>query len=242
MTIGFEPEWPTPPNIKSFITVRGEGNGRYGEFNLATHVDDEMDRVAANRRRLNQTLDLGYEPYWLKQVHGDRVAIVDTESTPTADGSYCDKPGPACVVLTADCLPILLCDRQGREVAALHGGWRGLAGGIIAAGMTRFKAKPEEMLAFLGPAIGPTNYEVDQTVVDAFGHLGMAFDKFATANPAKSGHYFLDLYAIARLQLQKLKVTAIFGGDFCTFQQERQFYSYRREGQCGRMASLIWIS
>ena len=156
-----------------------------------------------------------------------------------ADGSYSNSPGQVCAVLTADCLPILLCNREGDEIAALHAGWRGLASGIISKAVARMKTPPEKLLAWLGPAIGPEKFEVGRDVYDTFvGANHKAEDGFTTSSEE---HWLADLYFLARLQFQTLGVEQVFGGDHCTFSEKEKFYSYRRDKQTGRMASLIWL-
>lgn len=258
--LGFEPVWPAPKSVRSFITYRGSNDkdknaaamssANYGSFNLATHVGDSPENVAHNRKKLMDQLNLQTPPVWLNQIHGNVVVKANPKILADADGVVTSEKGVACAVLTADCLPILLCDREGTKVAALHGGWRGLATGIIEAGVKQFSTQPSELLAYLGPAIGPQNYEVGEEVVSALLSTLSAqastatddYNQIAQPNQHKPGHFYLNLYAVAQAQLKSLGITAIYGGDFCTYAQTSHFFSYRREGQCGRMASLIWIS
>jgi YfiH family protein len=235
------PDWPAPARVRAAVTTRAGGvsQGPWTSLNLAAHVDDDPAAVAENRRRLGAALSLPAEPLWLTQVHGRLIAGVDNVPGCEADGSYADRPGVVCAVLTADCLPVLLCDRAGREVAAVHAGWRGLAAGVIEAALDRFIAQPADILAWLGPAIGPAAFEVGDEVREAF-----LVDEPAAAaafSPTRPGHWLADLYALARLRLARRGVTAVYGGGLCTYHDAARFYSFRREPVTGRMASLIWI-
>lgn len=236
------PDWPAPPHVHAAATTRAGGvsQGPWAGLNLGAHVQDEPAAVSENRHRLSAALDLPKKPFWLTQVHGIVIAAGDTAPVGEADGRYADCADTVCAVLTADCLPVLLCDRAGREVAAVHAGWRGLAGGVIEAALDRFAALPEELLAWLGPAIGPTAFEVGDEVRAAF----MAQDPATTAafQPTRPGHWLADLYALARLRLARRGVTAVYGGGFCTYSDAERFYSFRREPVTGRMASLIWLT
>lgn len=236
--------WPAPPNVHALTTSRGGGcsEGTYSSLNLATHVGDEPARVAENRRLLQTELHLPGEPLWLEQYHGTEV--IDAAAVARrADGIYINQFRKVGVILTADCLPILLCDADATEICALHGGWRGLSEGIIARGVERMHSPSDKLMAWLGPAISAANYEVGEEVRDAFitrnSSLACAF------RLSQPGHFYCDLYAIARHQLRALGVTQIHGGDFCTFADNQQFYSYRRDGgggnDTGRMATFIWL-
>ncbi len=236
------PEWPARETIGALTTTRrGEHRpGPYGGFNLALHVGDDPEAVLANRGALVSRLGLPRSPCWLHQVHGARVIdAADAGADPEADGAWTSVPGVACAVLSADCLPILLCDRAGTRVAALHCGWRGIAKGVIAAGIAALARPPDGLLAWLGPAIGAGRYEVDEPVRDAFtassGCLAEAF------SPSRPGHWHLDLYRAAHLSLGTLGVRAVYGGGYCTHAEPDRFYSHRRDGTTGRMASLIWL-
>jgi hypothetical protein len=238
-------DWPAPPNVRAMTTTRtgGVSDGRYASLNLATHVGDDAARVAANRERLSRTLGLPGEPAWLDQHHGTRILDVPSSTVRRADGAYTDRPGVVCAILTADCLPVLLCDRSGREVCALHAGWRGLAGGIVPAGIARMKASPADLIAWLGPAIGAANYEVGSEVRAEFvttdQSLGVAF------TPSRPGHHRCDLYEIARRQLAAAGVGTVTGGRHCTFAEHTRFFSYRRDGglgDTGRIATLLWLT
>lgn len=236
------PDWPAPANVKALTTIRvgGLSRGPYASFNLGDHVGDDPEAVRRNRARLRETLTLSAEPVWLRQVHG--VNVIDAASVnagATADGAWTDRPDVVCAVLTADCLPVFLCNRQGTKVALLHAGWRGLMAGVIEAGLQALAAPGAELLAWLGPAIGPDSYEVGDAVRDAF----IAQDAGAVVcfRAQGTGQWHADLYALARRRLQARGVNAIGGGHFCTLREPERFYSYRRDGVTGRMASLIWL-
>jgi YfiH family protein len=235
-------EWPARETIGALTTTRrgGHSRGPYGGFNLALHVGDDPEAVLANRGALVSRLGLTRSPRWLDQVHGSRVIdAADAGADPEADGASTSVPGVGCAVLTADCLPILLCDRAGTRIAALHCGWRGLAKGVIAAGIAALCHPPDRLLAWLGPAIGAGRYEVDGMVRDAF--TGSSADLARAFSPSRAGHWHLDLYRAARLSLGMLGVRAVYGGGYCTYGEPDRFFSHRRDGVTGRMASLIWI-
>jgi len=238
-----EPDWPAPAAVRAVATTRlgGLSQAPYDSLNLGSHVDDEPDRVAANRAALRAAAKLPGEPCWLEQVHGTQiVAVGDFTRPPVADASTADQPGLVCAVLSADCLPVLLCDRAGTRVAAVHAGWRGLAQGIIEAAVADFGGAGipgSELLAWLGPAIGPAAYEVGAEVRAAFTASGDARG-FAT-NAA--GRWQCDLPGLARGRLRAAGLSSIYGGDRCTHSDAQRFFSYRRDGRCGRQASLIWL-
>lgn len=241
------PDWPAPDNVQTLITLRSRGASvkPYENFNLATHVGDDPQQVALNRQHLIHQLNLQAQPVWLNQVHGTEVVkSAPRLDLPDADGCFSDTIDQACVILTADCMPILLCNQQGTNVAAIHAGWRGLCGGIISNALNLFD-KNDSVLVYLGPAISAKHFEVGSEVLDKF--LSGAINSEHRANIEKAftksvnDRYFADLYALARAELAEKGVTDIFGGDFCSFSQSDQFYSYRREKQCGRNASLIWL-
>lgn len=232
------PDWPAPSQIGCAVTLRdgGVSTGSYASWNLALHVGDDPEKVAENRRLLCQRLCLPAEPVWLNQVHGNRIVPIgpDRTDTPTADASFTCHPGTVCAVLTADCLPILLTD--GHTVAAVHGGWRSLAAGVLDRIVT-LPSWHRPPLAWLGPAIGPAAFEVGPEVRTAFlaRDLSLAY----AFHPCRD-RYLADLYQIATLILQSHGITEIFGGGFCTYSDSEHFFSYRRDGVCGRMATLIW--
>jgi len=227
--------------VRAFTTTRvgGVSGGPYDSFNLADHVGDDPKQVQVNRTRLRQAADLPSDPVWLRQVHG--TDVVDAAAGPaTADGSFADAAGTVCAVLTADCVPIFLCDRRGTMVGVLHAGWRGLAAGIIEAGVERMDVPGASLLAWLGPAIGPAAFEVGDDVREAFVRVDA--DAAHAFVPSTHGRWLADLYQLARRRLERLEVTAVFGGDHCTATQADLFYSYRRDGATGRMASIIWLA
>jgi YfiH family protein len=208
-------------------------------MNLADHVDDDPQAVAQNRQRLQQRLELPGEPMWLQQVHGTTpVNASECGPAPIADASWSQQPGVICAVLTADCLPLLLCDQRGESIAAVHAGWRGLAAGVIEQTVAAMPAKPNELLAWLGPAIGPQAYTVGDEVRDEFLSR---HDQASLAFQGAANGWKADLYLLARQRLATCGVTAVYGGDRCTLSEPEDFFSYRRDGQTGRMASLIWL-
>lgn len=239
------PEWPAPARVRALVTTRhgGVSKGRYASFNQAAHCGDDLACVDANRRRLI-AMTAAPPICWLNQVHG--VDVIDAArprtAPPTADASFSRTPSHACGILTADCLPVLICDRAATLVAAAHCGWRGLAQGVLRRLVDRLPSRAETLLAWLGPAIAPAHYEVGQDVRDAL-HATVAASTLAAAlQPGRIvGKWQADLYALARAELNELGVTEIYGGGFCTYAEER-FYSYRRDGVTGRMAALIWLS
>jgi len=235
------PDWPAPPVVAAAVSTRrgGVSRGAYAGFNLAGHVDDDAHAVAANRRRLIEALALPRPPVWLRQCHGTRVVRLggDEPEEPEADAAWTDRPGVVCAVLTADCLPVLLCDRGGTRVAAVHAGWRGLAAGVLEAAVAALGGA--DLLAWLGPAIGPEAFVIGDEVRARLRAGPAAPD--GAFRPAGPGRWYADLYALARARLTAAGVTAVYGGGACTVGDAGRFYSYRRDGATGRMASLIWI-
>lgn len=236
-----EPDWLAPPNIRAYSSLRtgGVSQGVYDSFNLGIHVGDQADHVAANRRLLRENLNLPAEPFWLDQIHGNIAVQARREPgpPPAADAAFSDETGVVCVVMTADCLPVLFCNREGTRIAAAHAGWRGLADGVLEATVQALGAG--DWLAWLGPAIGPAAFEVGQSVRQAFtDKLGPCCD--CAFQAVDASHWLADLYRLARLSLARAGVTDVYGGDYCTHTDSRRFYSYRRDGQTGRMATLIW--
>lgn len=234
------PQWPAPLRVRACVTTRSGGVSLapFDSFNLGEHVEDDPVAVAKNRQRLVSLL--GCKPAWLRQVHGTAVVQAEPGQAPEADASWTATPGIACTVMTADCLPLLFCDRAGSRVAAAHAGWRGLAAGVLEATLDVLAVAPSEVLVWLGPAIGPQAFEVGGEVREAFvaAHPQAA----AAFGPAsRAGHYLADLYQLARIRLAARGVTAVYGGDFCTYSDPR-FYSYRRAARTGRFASLIWLA
>ena len=236
-----EPDWPAPPGVVAASTERrgGASAGVYASLNLGDHVGDVPADVAANRRQLVAQLRLPSEPCWLTQVHGRRVLDLDAEEVSgEADGAVTSVAGRVCAVLTADCLPVLLASTDGARVGAAHAGWRGLAAGVLPTAVAAMRVPPAQLVAWLGPAIGPASYEVGAEVRDAFVARDRAAERCFT--PTRPGHWLADLYGLARLSLAAAGVDAVFGGDFCTFSDAARFFSHRRTAPCGRMATLIW--
>ena len=236
------PDWPVAAHVKSVITTRygGASRGCYAGFNVADHVGDDADTVAANRKQLAQDLELPGEPLWLEQVHGTRVVDAGgAQPGEQADGSFTHTRNRVCAVMTADCLPLLLCDKSGSRVAALHAGWRGLAAGIIERGMEQLAVPGEELIVYLGPAIGPSVFEVGDEVREQFCRQDdVAAEAFRKAGPNK---WLADIYLLARQRLHQRHVSQIYGGGRCTYTEAAEFFSYRRDGQCGRMVSMVWM-
>jgi YfiH family protein len=238
-----EPDWPAPARVRALCTTRGGGmsEGAYSALNLADHVGDDPSRVEQNRALLRERLDLPAEPLWLQQVHGCGVADSGTDDRGCeADASIAFGPRQVCAVMTADCLPLLLCDRAGTRVAAIHAGWRGLADGVIEAAVRRIAVAPEDLLCWLGPAIGPDAFEVGAEVRARFIELSGEYAK-AAFKPSPAGRWLADLYALATARLASMGVKQVWGGGLCTYSDPARFFSYRRDGVTGRMASLIWI-
>ncbi|ORU89832.1 MAG: laccase [Cycloclasticus sp. symbiont of Poecilosclerida sp. M] len=237
------PNWPAPQNIKAISTRRSGGfsHGPYAGLNLAKHVADDEVVVEQNRRALSQALRLPSEPVWLKQVHGIDVAEINAESaksTPQADASIARSSALVCAIMTADCLPIFLCNTQGTVVAAVHAGWRGLHAGVIENTVEKM-GESKDLMAWLGPAISPSCFEVGQEVKQAFTHKNT--DMQSAFVQKENGQYLADLYALARTILIKSGVEKIYGGEQCTYNNPDKFFSYRRDAVTGRMASLIWM-
>lgn len=234
------PDWPAPRNVRALITTRrgGVSRGAHASMNLATHVGDDPDSVADNRRWLGQYLPS--EPIWLQQVHGTGVVRADEAGVgAVADGAYTRRPGVVCAVLTADCLPVLLCSDSGKAVGVAHAGWRGLAAGVVEATVEAMEEEPRRLVAYLGPAIGPGAFEVGDEVRQVFQAVSPAAPGAFVRNG--DGKWLADLYSLARQRLAACGVTGIFGGGWCTHGEPERFYSFRREGNTGRMASLIWL-
>lgn len=240
-----EPDWPAPAGVRAAATTRAGGvsAAAYASLNLGDHVGDDPAAVAGNRRRLAAALKLPAAPLWLRQVHGRRVASASRDGAGTeADAMVATLPGAVCVVLTADCLPVLLCDAEGTAVAAAHAGWRGLAAGVLeatVAALVAAGAGADRLMAWIGPAISAPAYEVGEEVRGAClaGDPGAA--GAFSANPR--GRWQLDLPALARHRLAAAGVTRIYGGQHCTFSDPRRFFSHRRDGSCGRQATLVWM-
>lgn len=235
------PDWPAPVNVRALQTTRlgGVSEAPWMTLNLGDHVGDAPAHVAENRAILRNRLPA--EPLWLRQVHG--ITAVDTDfgaKLPEADAAYARLPGYVCAVMTADCLPVLFCDKAGTVVAAAHAGWRGLLGGVLENTLARMAVPPSEILAWFGPAIGPDCFEVGDEVRAAFVlHHVEAAQAFNVSSPGK---WLADIYLLARQRLHAAGVLSISGGNLCTVSDAQQFFSYRRDGVTGRMASLIWLA
>lgn len=238
------PDWPIPDHVKALTTLRSGGisSGVYASLNLAAHVGDNEPAVAENRARLIDAACLPAMPVWLKQIHGANV-VEATSNAPgmTADASFTGRDAVVCAVLTADCLPVLLYDRCRNRIAAIHAGWRGLAAGVIEAAINTMASRGEDLLAWLGPAIGSQAFEVGGNVREIFTAHDAASE--ADFRPSyNAGRWFADIYGLARRRLRATGVPQICGGGLCTFTDAERFYSYRRDGATGRMATLIWMS
>ena len=235
------PDWPAPAQVKTIQTTRrgGVSVAPYDSFNLGNHVGDSPLAVARNRMLLNELLPS--EPVWLEQVHGTAVADADHAACAVqADACIARHRGSVCVVMTADCLPVLLCDMQGSVVGAAHAGWKGLAAGVIEATVQAMDVDPQNLMAWLGPAIGREAFEVGEEVRAIFvGHAPQAASAFV---PGQHGKCFADLYTLARLRLNALGIAQIYGGGYCTYREREKFFSYRRDGATGRMGTFIWLA
>ena len=258
-----QPDWPAPARVHAASTLRvgGVSRGSYASLNLSASVGDDEASVDRNRRILSEMLDLPAEPLWLRQVHGTTVLNLDgsdsdspaapqpseqrpsgpssPSQTPVADGAVTSRPVQPCVVLTADCLPVLFCDALGTRVAAAHAGWRGLAGGVLESAVRCMGVDPGHLLAWIGPGIGQEAYEVGEDVLKQF----VAGDPNAVGcfTAKTNGRWQADLYGLARLRLRTAGVEMIYGGGWCTHSESERFFSHRREAPCGRMATLIWL-
>jgi YfiH family protein len=234
------PDWPAPPRVKCLMTTRegGVSGAPWTSFNLGDHVGDDPAHVAANRARLRQNLPA--EPGWLRQVHSARAVELGRDPNPEADASFTRQAGQVCAVLTADCLPVLFCDRAGSVVAAAHAGWRGLADGVLETTVAAMGVEPGEILAWMGAAIGPQAFEVGDEVRQVF--VGRHPEAAAAFAPHAPGKWLADIYRLARIRLGHAGVESVYGGGRCTFSETDLFYSYRRDGVTGRMASLVWLA
>lgn len=236
------PDWPAPRAVRALSTLRAGGASRaaYAGLNLGDHVGDDAQAVADNRTALMHAANLPAAPCWLSQVHGARALdAAEWRAGTQADACWTAQPGQVCAVLSADCLPVLFCTRDGDRVAAAHAGWRGLLAGVLEAALAGMAAPANEVMAWLGPAIGPESFEVGDEVRAQFVAVFPAAQ--ALFRPGAGGRWMADLYGLARLRLREAGVTAVHGGGWCTLREAERFYSYRRDGATGRMASLIWL-
>jgi len=235
------PDWPAPATVRAIVTTRAGGVSRppYDSLNLGDHVGDDPVDALENRRRLRAHLPA--EPVWLRQVHGTRcIDAAQAQPGEEADAAFATRPNVVCAVLTADCLPVLLCDEAGSVVAAAHAGWRGLAGGVIESTVAALNLPGECLLAWLGPAIGPRSFEVGEEVRAAFVAHDPAAAAAFVARP--DGKWLCDLARLAHQRLAALGIRRVAGADFCTMRDAARFYSYRRDGVTGRIASLVWLA
>lgn len=241
------PDWPVPKNVLAVSTKRDlsrAADDAMAGFNLARHVDDDLQRVADHRQQLKQDLQLTNEPGWLNQIHTTDVVDLPLPSSlsqpVSADASYTKQAGETCVVMTADCLPVLFCDQAGTQVAAAHAGWRGLLNGVLENTVAKFSAG-SQIMAWLGPAIGPQAFEVGAEVREAFvAHSAESADCFVPVT-GKEGKFLADIYQLARQRLHGVGVQDIYGGSECTLIQPQDYYSHRRDPRSGRQASLICL-
>jgi purine-nucleoside/S-methyl-5'-thioadenosine phosphorylase / adenosine deaminase len=236
-----QPDWPAPRRVRALVTTRNGGvsRGSYASLNLGDGVGDDDQAVSENRARLRAVLPS--EPRWLRQMHGIDVVQADrTETGPSADAAFTRVAGVVCAIQSADCLPVVLCDRAGTCVAAAHAGWRGLSAGVLERTVSALSLPPEQLMAWLGPAIGPHKFEVGADVFEAF----TAYDAAANAafHPARAGKWLADLYALALRRLARVGVTAVFGGGLCTFSDPLRFFSHRRDHVTGRQGAFVWIA
>lgn len=234
-------DWPAPTHVKTLITTRNGGvsEGVFTSLNLGAHVGDNPLHVARNREIVQQ--QVGLPVVYLNQIHGISVvnAAEHIGNVPDADAAVDSSGRVACASMTADCLPVLFCDKAGTVVAAAHAGWRGLAGGVLQNTIAEMNVPPVEIMAYLGPAIGPDAFEVGQDVFDAFyARMHEAENAF---EPIGNGKYLADIYTLARTTLRREGVSMIYGGHHCTVLERDTFFSYRRNGKTGRMASIIWL-
>jgi len=241
--IGWLPAtWNAPSHIHAGTSIRtgGFSSAPYGTFNLADHVGDDPECVHQNRKLLCKSLGLAATPGWLQQEHGPRIInLQDPHATLRGDGAYTTRSHQICVILTADCLPLLLCDSQGTQIAAIHIGWRGYSSNIIPPAISGFSCPAHNLLAWIGPAISAVNYEVGPEVHAACRQVTKNPDVGFT--PTGKNRWRADLVALVRFQLEACGVKNIYGGNYCTYADAGKFYSYRRDGVTGRMASLIWM-
>ena len=234
------PDWPAPANVRACVTTRTEGRSvaPFAGFNLGMHVGDSALQVQANRAHLAELLEC--QPTWLEQVHGNRVVTANAEQVLIADASVSRSLGLACSIMSADCLPVLLTDQAGSCVAAAHAGWRGLQAGILENTVAAMEVESDQVLAWLGPAIGINAFEVGAEVREAFIQLQPQAQQ-AFSPSVRQGRWMADIYQLARLRLAACGVTAVYGGGFCTVTDPR-FYSYRQQAVTGRFASLVWLA
>lgn len=237
------PDWRAPQNVRGFTTLRQGGVSLppFDSLNLGAHVGDDLAAVETNRARLADGAQLPQAPLYLNQTHSTRVIRLPYDGSDlNADAVYTNQPRQVCLVMTADCLPVLFCSRDGQEVAAAHAGWRGLCDGILEQTVAQFTCPQEEILAWLGPAIGKTAFQVGQEVVEQFCTVQAQAVEAFHPDPQNIGKYYGDLYQLARQRLNRVGVWQISGGGYCTYSTPQDFFSFRRDKITGRMATLIW--
>ena len=239
-------DWPVPSHIHAGSTLRSGGVSKppYDQLNLGLHVNDEQGCVLTNRERLAKELKLPAEPVWLNQEHGNNIIRLDSQEDSettinTADGSYATETNQVCVVMTADCLPLLLCDTDGTQIAAIHIGWRGFSKNIVSVALEKFTCPHDKIIAWLGPCISADHYEIDATIYNATRKIFAGAEEcFIETN---EGHWLMDLKQLVYKQLITLEVRHIYTSPYCTYSDQTRFFSHRRDGITGRMASLIWM-
>lgn len=237
------PNWQVPANIKAFTTTRTGGVSLppFDSFNLGSHVGDDLAAVETNRKRLVECENLPNSPHYLTQTHSTKVIRLPYSGSDwEADAVYTNQANQVCLVMTADCLPVLFCSQDGTEIAAAHAGWRGLCDGMLENTVAEFACPPNEIQVWLGPAIGETAFQVGQEVIDQFCAIDPQAKLAFVEDPNASGKFLGNLYQIARQRLNKFGISQISGGEYCTFNDKARFFSYRRDKQTGRMATLIW--
>lgn len=235
------PQWSAPSTVSACCTTRlgGISDPPYDSLNLGLHVGDDEARVRQNRRELRQQLQLPSEPGWIEQTHGTSTVILERDSCRDADAAVTREPGQVAVVMTADCLPVLICNRDGNEVAAVHAGWRGLQAGVIQSALDTMMSANDQLMAWIGPGISQACFEVGDEVRAAFAESLPGAEDFFIAHGA--GHWLCDLAGLAEITLNRQGVVQVFRDPHCSYRDAEQFYSYRRAQTTGRMASLIWI-
>lgn len=237
------PHWAAPPSVRAYTTTRAGGfsTGNYEGLNLGIYSGDDDENVLKNRDLIEKTLNLPEHPRWLTQIHGNKpINALEIQGCIEADASYTQQPGVVCTILTADCLPILLCNQEGTEVAAIHAGWKGLASNIVANTISQMQSKASELMAWIGPAISVECYEIGTEVKQAFTNQNSAYE---AGFKMVQNKLHADLNALAHIQLSLLSIKNVYSEKLCTYTDEQRFYSARRNGfHTGRMASLIWLT
>lgn len=241
------PDWPAPDNVKAVMTTRNGGASvaPFSSMNLGLHVDDDAGSVNQNRASLKQMLALPNEPLWLNQIHGTKIASHQhNQCGDDADAIVSHQINDVCAIMTADCLPVLFCNRKGTAVAAAHAGWRGLQSGILEQTVNSMDCHPDDIIIWLGAAISQDKFEVGEEVRVAFISVHEESEAAFLVSPNDPKKWFADIYQLARIHLNKvgIKNSSIYGGGRCTYNEEALFFSYRRKSRTGRMASLIWLA